>query len=73
MHQHHLYLHKVLGAKPLENACHLPTHQLARAMMDYLKASDDVQEVYTKHLALLVCDCGEKVLLLPLRIVQMHG
>ena len=41
--------------------------------MDYLKASDDVQEVYTRHLALLVCDCGENVLLLPLRIAQMHG
>ena len=27
-------------------------------MIDYLKASDDVQEVYTRHLALLVCDCG---------------
>ena len=44
-----------------------------RAMMDYLKALDDVQEVYTRHLALLVCDCGENVLLLPLRIAQMHG
>ena len=26
-----------------------------------------------KGLALLVCDCGENVLLLPLRIAQMHG
>ena len=48
----------MLGAKPLENACHLSTDQLARAMIDYLKDPDDVRELYTRHLELPVRDAN---------------
>ena len=51
---HEMFM-QVLGAKPLESASHLKTNQLAKAMIEYLKASDDVLEVYISHLALLVC------------------
>jgi len=49
---------QVLGAKPLESASHLKTNQLAKTMIEYLKAPDDVLEVYISHLALLVCSLG---------------
>ena len=69
MHQHHLLYIRCLGQNHQRMlAISQPTN-----LMDYLKASDDMQEVYTRHLALLVCDCGENVLLLPLRIYYIQS
>ena len=45
---------QVLGGKPVENLCHLRTPALTANIMAYLKATEEVKQTYTRHLALLV-------------------
>ncbi len=45
---------QILGHKPTENLCHLPTAAIATNIGEYLKAPEEVKELYVNHVAILV-------------------
>ncbi len=45
---------QILGVPPCQTYRELDTKSLAKAMIDYFKASDTKTPIYVKHLAILV-------------------
>ena len=51
---HGCIIMQVLGIPPSQKASHLTTKQLAKVMIDYLKAPQEKLDIYIRHLMLLV-------------------